>query len=570
MTLDPELTPAEPDPTSKEMVMFNLARSLDRNADRTPDEAAVIFRDARLTHRQLLDRVNALAAAFRAAGVGRGDIVALLMGNRPEFLETALAVNRVGAAFLPLNVRLAEPELEYIIRHAGATAIVTEPGLAGPVAAISGRMGTPWTVVVAGGGGVAGEGDGAAQGGMAGGGEGAGDGQGGGAAAVGVSYEAFLGAHLGAFVPAADVTESDLHRLMYSSGTTAHPKGVPISYRNFYWKTIGHVAEFGLSAADRTLMAGPMYHVGAFDLPGIGTWWVGGSLVILPRFDVPDLLAAIERERPTNVWLAPAMVNATLNAIAQSPELGRRSTASIRFITGGGEKTPVTLIERLLAAFPNARFADAYGLTETVSGDTFNDQAHMRSKIGSVGKPVVNLDVRILGPDDAPAAPGTQGEIALRGPKVVSGYWKNPDATAAAFTEDGWFLTGDIGHLDEDGYLYIDDRKKDMIVSGGENVATSEVERALYECDAVLEAAVVAMPDPRWGEVPRAFVVLRPGREMTEQALITHCRSRLAGFKTPKQIMFMETLPRNPSGKVLKRQLREVSELRGQTTETEG
>jgi fatty-acyl-CoA synthase len=526
------------------MVMFNLARSLDRNADRTPDEAAVIFRDVVLTHRQLLDRVNALAAAFRAAGVGQGDIVALLMGNCPEFLESALAVNRVGAAFLPLNVRLAEPELEYIIRHAGAAAIVTEPGLAGPVAAISARLTTRWTVVLAG--------------------------QGEGAAAVGVPYESFLGEHLGAFVPPADVTEADLHRLMYSSGTTAHPKGVPISYRNFYWKTIGHVAEFGLSAADRTLMAGPMYHVGAFDLPGIGTWWVGGSLVILPRFDVPDLLAAVERERPTNVWLAPAMVNATLNEIAQSPELGLRSTASIRFITGGGEKTPVTLIERLLAAFPNARFADAYGLTETVSGDTFNDQAHMRSKIGSVGKPVVNLDVRILGPDDTPAGPGAQGEIALRGPKVVSGYWKNPEATAAAFTDDGWFRTGDIGHLDEDGYLYIDDRKKDMIVSGGENVATSEVERVLYECDAVLEAAVVAMPDARWGEVPRAFVVPRPGHEITEQALIAHCRSRLAGFKTPKQVVFMETLPRNPSGKVLKRQLREVSELREVTTETEG
>ncbi len=551
--------------------MFNLARSLDRNADRTPDDDAVIFRDTRLTHRQLLDRVNALAAAFRGAGVGRGDIVALLMGNRPEFLESALAVNRVGAAFLPLNVRLAEPELEYIIGHAGAAAIVTEPGLAGPVAAIGGRRTTPWTVVVAGEGGVAQAGvtteaDGASVGAGAGEDEAAG-GEDEAAGGVGVPYESFLGAHLGAFVAPADVTEADLHRLMYSSGTTAHPKGVPISYGNFYWKTIGHVAEFGLSAADRTLMAGPMYHVGAFDLPGIGTWWVGGSLVILPRFDVPDLLAAIERERPTNVWLAPAMVNATLNEIAQSPELGRRSTASIRFITGGGEKTPVALIERLLAAFPNARFADAYGLTETVSGDTFNDQAHMRSKIGSVGKPVVNLDVRILGPDDAPAGPGAQGEIALRGPKVVSGYWKNPDATAAAFTADGWFRTGDIGHLDEDGYLYIDDRKKDMIVSGGENVATSEVERALYECDAVLEAAVVAMPDPRWGEVPRAFVVVRPGREITEQALIAHCRSRLAGFKTPKQIVFMEALPRNPSGKVLKRQLREVRQL---TTETEG
>ena len=518
--------------------MFNLARSLDRNADRAPHEAAVIFRGTRLTHGQLLDRVNALAAAFRAAGVGKGDIVALLMGNRPEFLESALAANRVGAAFLPLNVRLAEPELEYIIRHAGATAIVTETGLSAPIAAISGRLAARPAVVVAG--------------------------QSEDAAAAGVPYEAFLGAHQGASIPPADVAEADLHRLMYSSGTTAYPKGVPITYGNFYWKTIGHIAEFGLSAADRTAMAGPMYHVGAFDLPGIGTWWVGGSLVILPRFDAGDLLATIEREQPTNVWLAPAMVNATLNAIAVAPELGQFSTASIRFITGGGEKMPVTLIERLLAAFPNARFADAYGLTETVSGDTFNDQAHTLSKIGSVGKPVVNLDVRILGPDDAPAGPGAQGEIALRGPKVVSGYWKNPEATAAAFTPDGWFRTGDIGHLDKDGYLYIDDRKKDMIVSGGENVATSEVERALYEHEAVLEAAVVAAPDERWGEVPRAFVVLKPGQEasgVTPEALIAHCRSRLAGFKTPKQVVFMETLPRNPSGKVLKRELRELREL---------
>jgi fatty-acyl-CoA synthase len=523
------------------MAMFNLARALDRNADRAPDSAAVIFRETRLSHRQLLDRVNALAAAFRSAGVGKGDIVALLLGNRPEFLEAALAVNRVGAAFLPLNVRLAEPELEYIIRHAGAVAIVTEPGFAAPIAAIGSRLASCWTVVTVGDGDDAGDG------------------------LLGTPYESFLGAHRDAIVPSVDVGEGDLHRLMYSSGTTAHPKGVPITYRNFYWKTIGHLAEFGLSAADRTAMAGPMYHVGAFDLPGIGTWWVGGSLVILPRFDAGDLLATIDRERPTNVWLAPAMVNATLTAIERSPELGKHDTSSVRFITGGGEKMPVTLIERLLAAFPRARFADAYGLTETVSGDTFNDEAHTLSKIGSVGKPVVNLELRILRPDDGPAEPGQAGEVLLRGPKVVSGYWNNPEATAAAFTPDGWFRTGDIGHLDSDGYLYIEDRKKDMIVSGGENVASSEVERVLYEHPAVLEAAVVGLPDARWGEVPRAFVVVNPGadtRDVTAEALIAHCRARLAGFKTPKQIVFLDALPRTPSGKVLKRELRliDVSE----------
>jgi len=512
--------------------MFNITRSLDRNADRSPDAAAVIYRGTRLTHLDLLGRVSALAAALSEAGIKKGDIVALLMSNRPEFLESALAVNRLGAAFLSLNVRLAEPELDYIIRHSGAVAIVTELGFAAPVAAIGGRMRSPWTVVIA---------DAEEE-----------------VGAGGLHYESLLAAHRDAIVPPVEVGEADLHRLMYSSGTTAHPKGVPISYGNFYWKTISHVAEFGISAADRTAMAGPMYHVGAFDLPGIGTWWVGGSLVILPRFDVADLLATIEREKPTNVWLAPSMVNAVL----QAPGLDAFDTSSVRFITGGGEKMPLPLIERLLAAFPRARFADAYGLTETVSGDTFNDQAHTLAKIGSVGKPVLNLDLKIAGPDDAPVQAGRAGEILLRGPKVVSGYWNNPEATAAAFTPDGWFRTGDIGHLDKDGYLYIDDRKKDMIVSGGENVASSEVERVLYEHEAVLEAAVVGMPDPRWGEVPRAFVVLRPGQDtlgVTAEALIAHCRERLAGFKTPKEIVFLDVLPRNPSGKVLKRELRQAA-----------
>ena len=301
-------------------------------------------------------------------------------------------------------------------------------------------------------------------------------------------------------------------------------------------------------------MAGPMYHVGAFDLPGIGTWWVGGSLVILPRFDVADLLAAIEREKPTNVWLAP--VDGQRDPVSPLTSV-TFDTSSIRFITGGGEKMPVTLIERLLAAFPRARFADAYGLTETVSGDTFNDQAHTLSKIGSVGKPVLNLDLKIAGPDDAPAEPGHAGEILLRGPKVVSGYWNNPQATAAAFTPDGWLRTGDIGHLDKDGYLYIDDRKKDMIVSGGENVATSEVERVLYEHEAVLEAAVVAMPDAGGARCRAPSSSCGPGRTPRRHggALIAHCRARLAGFKTPKEIVFLDALPRNPSGKVLKREL---------------
>ena len=507
--------------------MFNLAQTLDRNADRSPDAEAVIFRDTRLTHQGLYERVNALAAALREAGVGKGGIVAILMGNRPEYLETALAVNRLGAAFLPLNVRLAEPELEYILGHAGATVVVTEPAYAAALVGIGERSTSSLTVVT-----VGEDAD----------------------LAPSVSYESLIESNLRAVVPAVEVDETDLHRLMYTSGTTAHPKGVPITYRNFYWKTIAHVAEFGITRQDRTAMVGPLYHVGAFDLPGIGTWWVGGSLLILPRFDVSDLLDAIAREKPTNIWLAPAMVN----TILQEPRLGEFDTSSIRFVIGGGEKMPLPLIERLLAAFPNARFADAYGLTETVAGDTFLDEAHTLSKIGSVGKPVMGLELKVVGPDDAPLDAGQSGEVLLRGPKVVSEYWKDPEATAAAFTPDGWFRTGDVGHVDQEGYLYIDDRKKDMIVSGGENVSASEVERVLYEHDAVREAAVVAQPDPKWGEVPRAFVVLKPGRYVAAEALVAHCRKRLAGYKTPRTITLLDALPRTPSGKVLKRVLRQT------------
>jgi len=244
-----------------------------------------------------------------------------------------------------------------------------------------------------------------------------------------------------------------------------------------------------------------------------------------------------------------------VNQILQVSNAERYDTSSIRFIINGGEKMPVPLIERLLRIFPNAWFSDAYGLTETVSGDTFLDKDHVISKIGSVGKPVIHLDVRILDDQGNEVPRGAIGEIALRGPKVFRGYWRDEEATRGAFRGE-WFLTGDIGRIDEDGYLYIEDRKKDMIISGGENIASPEVERVLYEHPAVLEAAVVGVPDERWGEVPKAFVVVKPGMSVSEDELRLFCSSRLAKFKVPKYFAFLDQLPRNASGKVLKRELR--------------
>lgn len=497
--------------------MYNFAGVVEYNAVRRPDQVVLSQGKRRVTNRELDERVNALAAGLRDLGIGAGDIVALLLYNHLEFLEMAFALNRLGAAFLPLNYRLSPVEWEFILGHASAVAILTEAEFADVVPTeglrhrvLLGERRPGWQ-----------------------------------------SYDELVTTHLGERVPLAEVGTDDLQRLMYTSGTTSRPKGVRITHHNLLFKNLAHLVEFGLGQDDRTLVCGPLYHVGGLDLPGLGTLHAGGSLHVLRKFDAAEVVDLIEQERPTNVWLAPSM----MNAILRLPDLHERDTSSLRFIIGGGEKMPVPLVERIQAAFPTAWFADAYGLTETVAGDTFNDAAHVMSKVGSVGRPVPHLRVRIVDEQDDEVPAGELGEITLSGPKVFSGYWRDEQATATAL-RDGWFHTGDVGRVDEDGYLYVEDRKKDMIVSGGENIATPEVERVLYEHPDVVEAAVVGLPHDRWGEVPKAFVVRRKGSDLDTAALVAHCRERLAKFKVPAEIRFIDELPRTPSGKVLKRDLR--------------
>lgn len=505
--------------------MLNFTRALERNRRNWPDKPAITFRGEVTTNARLHERVSALAAALADQGVGRGDVVALLLGNGPQFLETLFAVNALGAIWLPLNYRLVLEEWKYIVGHAEARLIVTEPEYHDAVATLRDELPelrTCWTIAAE-------------------------------APPRWSAYEAELSAHLDDPIREfAEAGSDDVQRLMYTSGTTARPKGVPLTYGNLHWKNVAHIIEFGLTSADRTLITGPMYHVGAMDLPATGVIYAGGDVVILPQFDPEDVLATIAAERITNVWLPPSMVNMILT----HPGNDRHDLSSLRLVISGGEKMPEPLVQRILDQFPGAWFADAYGLTETVSGDTFLDRDHVLKKLGSVGRPVAHLDLRIVDDDGRALPAGERGEIALRGPKVFGGYWRDPDATAAAI-KDGWFHTGDVGRVDTDGYLYIDDRKKDLIISGGENVASPEVERVLYEHPAVLEAAVIGMPHPRWGEVPMAIVVRREGAEVTDVELVEFCGERLAKFKVPKRVDFVAELPRTPSGKVLKRTLRQ-------------
>jgi acyl-CoA synthetase (AMP-forming)/AMP-acid ligase II len=324
-----------------------------------------------------------------------------------------------------------------------------------------------------------------------------------------------------------------------------------ITHANLAWKNYAHITEFAFTSADLGLACGPLYHVGALDLTTTSLIAAGATTIIHRVFEAPDVVDEIERSRVTTVWLAPAMVN----AIMALPDIEQRDLSSVRLVINGGEKMPIPLIERIQRTFPSAWFADAYGLTETVSGDTFLDRDSIVTKLGSVGRPCLYLELDIWDERGAALPPGERGEVVLRGPKVFKGYWRDPEATSAAFA-GGWFHTGDIGLKDDDGYLYIVDRLKDMIVSGGENIASSEIERVLYEHESVIEAAVVGRPDDRWGEVPVGYVVLGSAATTTPEELIEHCRQQLARFKVPKEVVLIDELPRNPSGKVLKRELR--------------
>ncbi|WP_338828267.1 AMP-binding protein [Bradyrhizobium sp. 27S5] len=491
--------------------MINLSSFIAFHARRTPDRCALKYRGEDVSYADFDLRIRQVGGWLAARGIAPGDVVAVLMKNSSAFLELVFATSHIGAVFLPINFRLSADEVGYIVGNSGARLLVADEEFA-TIAA-----GDAPVVLL----------DEGAQ-----------------ASITNLAPDIAL-------APMHVRQPRDLMRLMYTSGTTDRPKGVMLTYENIYWKSADQTLVLGLSADTRLLIVGPLYHVGALDLPGIAVLWHGGMLCIHRTFEPEPALAAIEREKLNAAWFAPVMTTALLT----SPNRERYDVSSLRWAIGGGEKTPELRIRAFSDYFGNARYIDAYGLTESCGGDTFMDAGREIEKIGSTGRAIAHVEIEIR--DDAgkrlPA--GQNGEICLRGPKVTQGYWKDPEKTASAFFGD-WFRTGDVGYLDDDGFLYLTDRKKDMIISGGENIASSEVERVIYEMPEVREVAVIGLPDARWGEKPVAIVVLADGAKLDLPDLTDFCRSRLAGFKVPRQLIIRDSLPRNPSGKVLKRVLR--------------
>jgi fatty-acyl-CoA synthase len=491
--------------------MINLSSFIAFHARRTPDRCALKYRGEDISYAEFNGRIGCVGGWLASRGIGAGDVVAVLMKNSTAFLELVFATSHIGAVFLPINYRLSADEVSYIVGNSGARILIADEELA---AIATGDA----TVVLL---------DEAAQSGVAG-------------LAPGT-----------ALAPMHPRQPRDLMRLMYTSGTTDRPKGVMLTYENIYWKSADQTLVLGLKADTRLLVVGPLYHVGALDLPGISVLWHGGLLSIHRNFEAEQTLAAIEAEKLNAAWFAPVMTTAILTC----PSRERYDVSSLRWAIGGGEKTPEVRIRAFSDYFKNARYIDAYGLTETCGGDTFMEAGREIEKIGSTGRATAHVEIAIRDDAGNRLGPGESGEICLRGPKVTQGYWKDPEKTAAAFFGD-WFRSGDIGYVDADGFLYLTDRKKDMIISGGENIASSEVERVIYELPQVREVAVIGLPDPRWGEKPVAVVVIADGTALELPDLTAHCRTRLAGFKVPKQLIIRDSLPRNPSGKILKRVLR--------------
>lgn len=504
--------------------MINFSSIFHWHALRTPDDLAIQFEGNKITYLELDRSISRFASSIRAHGGKEGDLVAILMYNQPEFLITAFGANRAGLVFLPLNYRLAPEELAYILGESGAKFLVTEDSFRDQIDLIRDRLPRLTDYVL-----IKGHSD-----------------------KIWHSFATFLGNDDSQFKDY-DAKPEELHRLMYTSGTTANPKGVMISYSSMWWKTFAHFIELESRKADIALVAGPLYHVGAFDLASAHVLLAGGSLVIHRKFDAKACLEAIAENKITLTWLAPSMINALLHR----GDVSSYDLTSLRLLIDGGERMPEPLISKLFSIFPNVRYADAYGLTETVSGDTFVPQRHMRQKLGSVGLPTLFVDLKIVDENDKTVPSGFDGEIVIKGPKVFSGYWKNDFATRRALKGE-WFHTGDVGHLDNDGFLYITDRKKDMIKSGGENISSLEIERVLYMHPDIAEVAALGMKDQKWGEVPVAFIVVKEDRNLGEDQLINFCHGKIAKFKIPKKFIFQrEPLPRNPSGKVIKRLLRE-------------
>jgi long-chain acyl-CoA synthetase len=501
---------------------FNLAVMVAESARRTPGKPAVILGETKISYAQLDAQSDRVAASLSAAGVAAGDRVGLQLPNIPQFVIAYFGILKAGGVVVPMNVLLKAPEIEFQLRDSGARTLITFGGCldeaakaaaSAPVASLYVAAGT--TPLVA-----------------------------------GVPFDTLLagdqpGPQLALRSPA------DPAVIIYTSGTTGVPKGAVLSHVTLYMNADipGRLFEFGDD--DVVVVALPLFHI--FGLSSIMNTCVllGGTMSLVPRFEAAAVLEVIQRDRATVFEGVPTMFTALL----QAPGLASYDLSSLRVAISGGAPIPAEIIDSFERRF-GVTILEGYGLSETASTTTFNVSAAER-KIYSVGKPIWGVSVQVWDSRGRPLPPGAEhvGEIVVRGPNVMTGYHNNPEATAEAFA-GGWFHTGDLGYFDDDGFLFIVDRIKDLIIRGGYNVYPREVEEAIYTHPAVAEAAVIGVPDATLGEEVHAIVAIRDGQSVTEDELIDFVKQRIAAYKYPRTVEFRDSLPKGATGKILKKELR--------------
>jgi acyl-CoA synthetase (AMP-forming)/AMP-acid ligase II len=511
---------------------MNIGGLVERNARLFGGKPAFVADDRKLTHAQFAARVFAFGNALLAQGFGYQSRVAILMRNRIEYLEALFGCGSAGFIAVPLNWRLAEAELVKIVKDCQPEVLIFEPGFASVAAALLDACPSIRCHAAVAEGAVGSE-----------------------------SFEDLLG-KAATSRPAVDVSSEAIESLVYTSGTTGDAKGVMLSHRAITEAARAGSWEGGASPTDRTLIVMPLFHVGG-KIEHMGFWLAGGTTYLQSAFDPARALALIDREKLTAAHLAPTMIAMLLD----HPDLSRFDHASLRLVHYASAPMPVPLLKRAIDAFGSI-FVQLYGMTECVLGTVLKAHLHQLDgspaevrRLASAGQPYLGVDVRIErigGGDHDEAKPGEAGEILLRGPALMSGYWNRTAQTIEAL-RGGFMHTGDIGFVDEDGFLFVVDRKKDMIVSGGENIYSREVEEALATHAAIKEAAVVGVPDQTWGESVFAFVTTTSGATVTADELIAHCRRQIASYKKPRFVRVVEALPRIFNGKVDKKALRAMA-----------
>lgn len=479
---------------------------------------------ARTTFAQLEERTNRLADALRTKGVRPGDRVALLCLNSPQMMEVYIAVAKLGAISVPVNFRLHPDEIAYVLTDSGATLLfASTPFVEAATQALEHESAVREIIRVP-------------------------------ALAERVAgeqsdYEELVAAGSPGRV-VTDVGHDDVCVIMYTSGTTGRPKGAMLTHGNFFYNAINAMGfASGLGRTDVTISAAPLFHIGALGVHTLPFLFLGASVVVLEAFTPDQWIETAARHRVTQAFLVPAM----WAAVAASPALGTADLSSLRLAISGGAPCPLPVISAMTQR--GVSFTEGFGMTETSPNAACLQPEDVVDHAGSVGRPVAFMDFRILDAMDQDVPVGEVGELCLRGPSIFVGYWDKPEASAEAI-RDGWFHTGDLARVDEEGFYSLVDRKKDLVITGGENVYPIEVEQVLYEHPEVVEVAVIGVPDERWGEIIAAVVVRSAESTLSADGLREWARDRIAHFKAPRRVTFVDELPRNATGKILKRELR--------------